>query len=328
MGRLTPEQVAFFDREGYLIANDIFAPTDLQPLRDEFEQRIDRKLREMATKGQLDNTYPDEPFERRLSRIYHDSKANGEAVIADMEGPAGGGHHGIEMFRVITHPKLLAAVESLVGEEIIGSSVYRIRPKIPGIGRGIVPWHQDSGYFMQVCDTQLILTCWIPLVDANAHNGCMQILPRAHRQGIAQHHTGGNAGFLVIEDADLPAAPERAVTAEAPLGSVVFMTNLTPHCSTPNYSDGIRWSVDLRYQGASAPNNVGLFPAEEHDDEALAPFQMACYPPEADFMVQSRTRPELVADYDLFVKRREAFERVKDIAYPKRGWTPVPLGAD
>ncbi len=329
MGRLTQEQIDLFTDEGYLILDDVFAPDDLQPLRREFEARIDRKLAAMQAEGRLTESYPDESFERRLTRIYRDSKENGEAVIAELEGPAGGGHHGIEMFRMITHPKLLAVVESLVGSpEIIGSSVYRVRPKVPGIGRGVVPWHQDSGYFMQLCDTQMILTVWIPLVDATEHNGCMQILPRAHRQGLVTHHTGGNAGFLVIEDTELPPTPAQPVVAAVPLGGAVFMTNLTPHCSTPNYSDGIRWSVDLRYQGADVPNNVGLWPAGEEDEAQLEQFQMACYPPEADFMVQSARHPANVMDYDTFVKRRAAFEQVKSIAYPKRGWTPVPLHAD
>jgi hypothetical protein len=297
-------------------------------LRREFEERIDGRIAALLAEGKLQTTYANEPFERRLTRIYRDAKANGEAVIAELEGRGGGGHHGIEMFRAITHPRLLAVIESLVGTEIIGSSVYRIRPKIPGIGRGIVPWHQDSGYFMQQCDNQTIITCWIPLVNATAENGCMRILPRAHRQGLATHHTGGNAGFLVIKDDDLPRSQANAVVAEVPLGGAVFMTNMTPHCSTPNHSDVIRWSIDLRYQGAEAPNNVGLWPSDDADEDELEQFQMACYPPEADFVVQSRLHPEKVTDYDGFARRRAAFDQVKSIAYPKRGWTPVPLHAD
>jgi phytanoyl-CoA hydroxylase len=326
MGRLTQEQINSFSVEGYLILDDVFDPHELTPLRGEFQERIDRKVAALLAEDKLQNAYADEPFDRRLACVYRDAKANGEAIIADLEGPAGGGHHGIEIFRVITHPKLLAVVESLVGAEIIGSSVYRIRPKLPKIGRGVVPWHQDSGYFMQLCDNQMILTVWIPLVDATEHNGCMQILPRAHRQGLATHHTGGNAGFLVIEDADLPPTPLKPITAAVPLGGAVFMTNLTPHCSTPNYSDDIRWSVDLRYQGADVPNNVGLWPTAETAE--AEPFQMACYPPEADFVVQSMRHPADVMTYEAFVKRRAAFEQVKSIAYPKRGWTPVPLHAD
>ena len=194
-----------------------------------------------------------------MVRVFEDSQENGETIMRRLEGKAGGGHCGVEMYRVICHPKLLDVVESLTGPEIIGSSVYRIRPKVPGKVRGVVPWHQDSGYFMPLCDNYLVLTVWIPLVDATARNGCMQILPRAHRQGVSTHHTGGNAGFLVIEDQDLPLPPDRAITAECPLGGVVLMTNMTPHSSTPNESDIVRWSIDLRYQGSEVPNNVNIW---------------------------------------------------------------------
>lgn len=325
MGSLTQEQVTFFEREGYLIVPRIFDPQDLEPLRREMESIIDHEARRLHDEGKLTRLHEDAPFETRLALIYEDAPENGLAIIQALEGRAGGGHKGIEMFRVITHPKLLAVVESLVGPEIIGSSVYRIRPKLPGINRGVVPWHQDSGYFAEVCDKHLILTVWIPLVNATIENGCMQILPRAHRQGVVTHHTGGNAGFLVIDDNDLPGNPRQAVVAECPLGGAVLMTNLTPHCSTENNSDHIRWSIDLRYQGADAPNNAGLWPAEEianHDSE-LVQYQMACYPPEADFVVQSRLRPEQVADFDTFARRRAMFDNARFIAYPRRGWTPI-----
>ena len=325
MGSLMQSQVDFFHREGYLIVDDVLDPVDLRPLRREFESVIDHKAGELFEQAKLANLHAEADFDHRLALIYEDSHECGLEIIAELEGRAGGGYKGLEMFRTIVHPKLLAAIESLVGPEIVGSSVYRIRPKLPGINRGVVPWHQDSGYFSELCDSHLILTAWIPLVDATAHNGCMRVMPRAHRRGIFTHHTGGNAGFLVIQDEDLPDPPQRAVTAEVPLGGVVFMTNLTPHCSTANHSDGVRWSIDLRYQSADAPSNVGLWPIEDllEDDPRLAEYQIACYPPEADFVVQSRLHPEQVADFEKFIRRREAFDRARNIAYPRRGWTPA-----
>lgn len=325
MGSLTQEQVTFFNREGYLIVPRIFDPQDLEPLRREMEGIIDHEARRLRSTGKLTRLHEDAPFETRLALIYEDAPENGLEIIQALEGRAGGGHRGIEMFRIITHPKLLAVVESLTGPEIIGSSVYRIRPKLPRINRGVVPWHQDSGYFAELCDSHLILTVWIPLVNATVENGCMQILPRAHRQGVVTHHTGGNAGFLVIDDNDLPGDPQKAVVAECPLGGAVLMTNLTPHCSTENNSDHIRWSIDLRYQGADAPNNVGLWPTEEMtgDESELVQYQMACYPPEADFVVQSKLHPEQVADFETFSRRRAMFDNARHIAYPRRGWTPM-----
>ena len=323
--RLTEQQVRFFADEGYLIVPDVFEPRELEPVRVELAGRIEEKVQELAAAGKLTNRYDDAGFDQRLARLHADSPDNGLAIIRHLEGNAGGGHAGREMFRILTHPKLAATVECLVGPEIVGSSIYRLRPKLPGVGRGIVPWHQDSGYFEPRCDAHLVLTCWVPLVDATEENGCMQILPRAHRRGICTHHTGGNAGFLVIPDDDLPFPPERAVTAACPRGGVVFMTNLTPHCSTANRSDHIRWSLDLRYQSASVPNNVDLEPDPTAKEQA-PDMQIACYAPEADFVVQSRKHPERVTTYEAFVRRRQRFDeaaRAGSLPYPKRGWRPV-----
>ncbi len=323
---LTAQQVQFFHEEGYLIVPDVFDPADLEPLRRELAVAIDAKARSLQAEGKLTNLHAELGFDHRLAAIQRDSKENGEALMRHLEGLRGGGFHAPEMFDVISHPKLMAKVASLLGtEEIVSSSVYRLRPKLPNLGRGVVPWHQDSGYLAEHCDQQLIITCWVPLIDATVENGCMQILPRTHRGRVAEHRTGGNAGFLVIEDADLPDDPRKAVTAACPRGGVVFMTNRTPHCSTPNYSDHIRWSVDLRYQSAEAPNNVGLWPesidaAGKADPAFYEKVNVACYPPEADFLVHSRKTPEAVTDYAEFVRRREVYDRAQASFSAYRRW--------
>lgn len=335
--QLSPQQVQFFHDEGYLIVPDVFDPADLEPLRRELAAAIDRKARALHAEGLLTNLHAELDFDHRLAAIQRDSKENGEAIMRHLEGLRGGGFHAPEMFGVIAHLNLVSRVASLLRtEEVVSSSVYRIRPKLPNIGRGIVPWHQDSGYFSAACDQQLIITCWVPLVDATVENGCMQILPRAHRGAVARHHTGGNAGFLVIKDEDLPDDPRKAITAACPRGGVVFMTNRTPHCSTPNTSDHIRWSVDLRYQSAEVPNNVGLWP-ESVDDKGVATpefyekVNVACYPPEADFLVHSRKNPSAVTDYAEYVRRREAYDRTQTQFSAYRRWTasasPVGAGA-
>ena len=319
MARLTQTQRAAFDTEGYLIVTDVFDPVELEPVRQELHARINAKASALG----LANRHERESFDRQLAGIHADNPDAAKTIIKDLEGQAGGGHTGIEMFRVITHPKLVAVMEDLVGPEIVGSSVYRIRPKLPGFARGVVPWHQDQGYFAPLCDRQLIVTCWLPLVDATVANGCMQILPRAHRQGVATHHTGGNAGYLVIEDRDLPFPPDRAVTALCPRGGVVLMHNLTPHCSTPNHTDSIRWSLDLRYQGAGVPNNTALMPVAGAAKQAEQ-FTVACYPPEADFVIQSPAHPARVTTYDQYVARRQAYETNRaSIPNFSRGWQPV-----
>lgn len=314
---LSAEEVRHFRDEGYLMVPDVFSVADVQPLRDEITAVLDAAARRLHAEGKIRSTHEDEPFETRLTRIF----AECDEILPPIVGKAGGGHSGPAFFDFITHPNLLARIASLVGPEIIGSSVYRIRPKMPSYARGAVPWHQDSGYFSPHCDDDLIVTCWIPLVDTYPENGCLQVLPRTHREGVVRHYTGGPGGFLVIEDEDLPDAGLAPVTVPVPAGGVLFMTNLMPHRSSQHTVDVVRWAVDVRYQSADVPNNVGELPADFRDDRPL--HEIACYPPEADFVVQSPAHPETVVDaWDRFHEIRQRYEHERPPG-PKRGWEPA-----
>ena len=54
-------------------------------------------------------------------------------------------------------------------------------------------------------------------------------------------------------------------------GGIVFIHRYTPHRSTPNYTHGVRWSLDLRYQPTGTPTGRPFHP---------------------DFIVRSRAHPE------------------------------------
>jgi hypothetical protein len=317
---LTEAQRTQFFEEGYVMVPDLFTPEELEPLRQELAAIVDATARRLAEEGKITELYADEPFETRLTRLAADHPELIREYTGALMGRAGGGHAGIEMFRVITHPRLLDAMECLIGPEIVGSSVYRIRPKIPGYAHGVVPWHQDSGYFEPHCDKEMIVTVWLPLVDATPENGCLQVLPRAHRDRVFTHHTGGHAGYLVIEEDDLPLPSEQAVTVPVPLGGTLLLTNLTPHCSIPNTTEITRWSIDLRYQSRSAPTNAFQGP-EEYDPNAPKT-EIACYPPEGDFIVRSRKDPASVHTYEQYAERRSRYETDRP-AYSGRGWQPV-----
>ena len=64
--------------------------------------------------------------------------------------------------------------------------------------------------------------------------------------------------------------------------------------------------MDLRYQSAALPTNANItrLPDEPVYDES-AP--IACYPPEADFLVRSQKRPhQVVTGHDEFQRLRES----------------------
>ncbi len=114
------------------------------------------------------------------------------------------------------------------------------------------PWHQDNGYTF--VEPQQYLTCWVPLVDATVDNGCPWVAPGAHRQGTLEHWTTP-VGYQCLEN------PEGVVSVEAPAGSIVVFSSLTPHRTGPNISDATRKAYILQYAPDGAVALKGDAPA-------------------------------------------------------------------
>ena len=55
-----------------------------------------------------------------------------------------------------------------------GHPVWNLRTKTPNNEQTTVPWHQDNAYLDPSALHTLQPTAWVPLIDANVENGCMQ----------------------------------------------------------------------------------------------------------------------------------------------------------
>ena len=320
---LTNQEVDQFQQLGYVVKPGVFSQAAMQPIKEAIDEMVDRKARQLQAEGKLADSCADAPFETRLAAIQRVDKAAAQAIVSYIWGKGGGGYSGPAMLAMLRHAPLLGCITSLIGgPDIVGSSVYRIRPKMPLWERGEVPWHQDSGYFLPHCDNHLIVTCWVPLVDVTVENGCLWVMPQSHQHGIITHHRGGHGGYLEIVDQDLPPVAPIPVPMQA--GSVLFMTNLTPHASFENRTDQVRWSLDLRYQGMRAPNNVDETPSDATPERD--PVTLACYPPEADFIIRDTQHPEReVRSPEAFNQLRERFNAAK-VYSPGRGWQAIKEG--
>ena len=310
---LTVAQLTQFDRDGFLVVDGFFDDSDLQPLIDEISGEVNRRADELAAKGELSRSFKEFGFERQLALI---SRETDRVALSIWNG----GLCGPAFFNLIRNPKLLDIAEALCGPELIASSVYRLRPKIPNYSYGAVPWHQDSGYTEPYCDKTLMLTVWLPLVDANEENGCMWVIPGVHKGEVLRHAWREGKPYLLIPNENLP--QRKPVCTPVKKGGALFLTNLTPHASFDNKTDIVRWSMDLRYQSAALPTNatISRLPGEVVAD-AEKGIPLACYPPEADFLVRSQARPGEV------VKAAQEFQRIRKThsgAGVTPRWKPIP----
>lgn len=270
---LTQSQRNDFDRNGYLLLEDWLTEDDLKPLIEEYCAYIDRRAHELYDQGQLTNLYENEPFTHRLAAISAESPLlYPELDIMHMRGAA--------TFAFLRHPKVLDLAEAFVGPEIICSPIQHIRPKLPsgltprGSDPHVVHWHQDSGVTWEEADPYFILTVWIPLVDATLGNGCLRVIPGVHKEGLLPHRTKRGTGTAIHGDL---LTGKSIIPLPMRKGSVLLMHKHTPHSSGRNKSDGVRWSIDLRYQATGTATG--------------RPFQPA-------FIVRSRTNPQRVfTDY-------------------------------
>ena len=251
---LTMDQVAEFRSEGVLVAENVLTDADLAPVIAEYSAWIDARARQLAAEGKISETYRDAPFERRLGLLY----AQNTEIATGLDIMFA---RGKATFDFLRNERLLDAVGSIIGPEITCNPIQHIRAKPPsnasGEGSGFynVPWHQDSGVTWLEADDSDIVTCWLALVDATVENGCMEVMPGAFKLGHLEHQAEG--GTTIRPDLLPNVTPQPVPVGK---GGIVFMHRHTPHRSTPNYTDGVRWSLDLRFQPTGQPTGRPFHP--------------------------------------------------------------------
>ncbi len=275
-GSLTPEQIAFYDHEGYLVLENLLNDEDMQPFRDSVNHRVEEIAEDLFKKGLISHKYTDSPFETRLSDLFSDLTVDdflkyGRSWKDRLPG----------YFHLMSNPKLIDPVESLIGEEIFSNPVYNTRPKVPKVAAGAVPWHQDKSYWPGA-NANPVITVWVAMVDATLENGCLHVWPRTHNRELLTWHneTYSGAGFYEIDDEHMKGV--RSVPLPIKAGAILFNDRCI-HRSTTNNSDKIRWSCDLRYQPT--------------DQDPMLPYGYG-------FLARSRKYPQRVAQLEDWVAER------------------------
>ena len=275
MSTLNQSDLDQFDEFGYVVVPGLLdIERDIQPVIEEYEQLLDNLIGQWQSEGHLSSAYTDLPFGPRLIRAVTESRQRYDLVF-DISLPQSNitedtpMHHGPATFGLLRSPRLLDAVESIVGPEIYSCPVQHTRIKLPehllpdsartGL-TGRIAWHQDLGVIDSEADKADILTVWFPITDATEENGCLGVIPGTHKRELAVHCRSSSA--LVANQVCIPDALIQGEQVAVPMqpGDVLLMHRKTQHSGLPNRSDRIRWSFDLRYEPIGQPTGRPWFP--------------------------------------------------------------------
>jgi len=277
---LTTQQIDFFNTHGYLVVENVLdQATVLDPARAEYEALLNRLYADWFAQGRVTTPPATLDFWGKLLEAYRakcdwfqpmDISLPGDRISADTPF-----HFGPAVFDMLTAPRLLDAVECLIGPELTSNPIQHVRIKPPAqdlqsdeIRAHITAtdWHQDRAVALEEADSTDMVTVWLAVTDATVENGCLQVQPKTPDQEILPHcartQTGIADGFV-----DASAALPLPVKS----GGAVLFHPLTPHASLANRTNGFRWSFDIRFNVTGQPTGRGHFP---------------------DFIARSRAHPE------------------------------------
>ena len=276
---LTPEQLASFDRDGFLAVPGVLTEADLAPLQAEYVEVLDQAAHILVERGEIDQSYDHLDFEARYfallseyPEIYRFLSISLPLLNNGVDPEAYGCHAGPALFGLLKHERILDIVESVIGSEITSNPIQQIRLKPPmsrvpsevaGYSNiGSTTWHQDHGAAMDDAFSTEMMTVWVAMTDANEDMGCLVAAPGSHRAGELTMHCPGNSVGIAAENYIPQQLVEQRATVRLPVakGSIIILTKWTEHASIDNVSDRLRWSLDLRYQVTGQPSGRPAFP--------------------------------------------------------------------
>lgn len=223
----TPEDVAFFDRNGYWLSPVIFSEEELAAIKNH-QDRIYRAEFETGREpvcNWLEGVDNPRSLRKTDNSHWSDSVLRGVATNPTIGEIAGRLMHADQIR--LWHDQLL----------------YK-----PGRGAGRetanVGWHQDFAYW-QCAKEPTLITAWVAFTDVDLTNGCMQMVPRSHQWGLLkmsdffeQNIEKQQADMDIPEDEQFTTVP---IVMKA--GQVSFHHALTIHGSGPNATDEARRSM-------------------------------------------------------------------------------------
>jgi ectoine hydroxylase-related dioxygenase (phytanoyl-CoA dioxygenase family) len=217
--RLTDEQVALYQENGYLAGIRMLDQHQLRALRAELDDLMD----------------PAHPGHNLFYEFHSNESADASRVL----------FHALGAWRISTpfHDLLWNPAFTMAAQCLLCGPVRFWHDQLfckPARSGGVVAWHQDYSYWTRT-EPMAHLSCWIGLDDSTAENGCVHYVPGSHRWDLLPI-TGLAGDMNAIQNVltEQQRARFKPVAIELKEGECSFHHPLMVHGSFENKTDRLR----------------------------------------------------------------------------------------
>jgi phytanoyl-CoA hydroxylase len=232
---LSPEQIAQFERDGYLVFRGLLEPAACERMLAVAKEQLQAALPPLEYEAELGYAGAPSSLEaeggrtvRRLRNAY-----GRDALLADWASDQ----------RVVTK------LRQLFNEPVSLTLAHHncVMTKHPQYGTA-TGWHRDIRYW-SFTKPDLVVS-WLALGDEVASNGSLKFIPGSHRLTIAPERLD-ELLFLRPEHPDNQPLFRQGKEVELHQGDVVLFHSLLFHAAGVNTSDKVKISVAFAYHGCS-----------------------------------------------------------------------------
>jgi phytanoyl-CoA hydroxylase len=252
-----------FQTDGFVVLPGCFGPEQLAPLAD--------AARRLAAEHdfELDRAVfrTDDGDRGRDERFFASAREVRGFLEADALGPSGelcvpraealnkighALHDLVPEFRTLARSAAVREAYELAGllqPLLVQTMVIFKQPRIGGEVR----WHQDASYLRTRPSS--VIGLWLALEDAHRDNGCLWMVPGAHRSPLREEYTVDwetrSGSLRTLDETPWPGLAD-AVPLEVEAGSLVVFHDHMPHRSDANRSGTSRLAITLHAHDASS----------------------------------------------------------------------------
>lgn len=245
--RLDGREKAELEERGFVLRRGVFDASERRQIGAACEAVVERLLGEKRRTKHALGSYMFE-LQRQLQTIVKWEPSDPELV----QGLELFAHLSDDLHRWALDDRFIEPCKDIVGEEDLRLFTEKLNLKRARKGGPII-LHQDFPYWRDVTKVaSRVATAMLFLDDATVENGCLEVVPGSHREGLQTMRAVEGFGSLEIDPGKYDQSRLMPVPVEA--GAVIFFGPFLVHRSLPNRAGADRRALLFSYQPPGYPH--------------------------------------------------------------------------